>query len=192
MKGAEILVWQHYPERFREHYQWVPMLKARAFDSHAHLVTAMYADPRCYLTNRYDMGMQGAAWGRSMILNRVGTPVADTGYEDGIATAIINLDRRKDDPYTTTYEAENIFFVNNFGDRKAFQPLTETFRKPVLPNYKKRKARIAVGYSRDRDMWSSMQICTGGISARPFKNSSLFCRKILRSPLWPFPVIRTR
>ena len=154
IKGAEILIWQHYPERFREHFQWVPLLKARALDSHAHMVTAMYADPRTYIANRYRMGMQGAAWGRSMILNRVGTPIADTGYEDGIATAIINLDKRKLDPYPN-YEAENIFFCNSLGDRSAFHPLAESWEKPTLPAFRKRKARIAVGYFWPQDMWGN-------------------------------------
>lgn len=153
MKGADILVWQHYPERFREHFQWLPLLKARSLDCHAHIITAMYADPRCYITNRYNMGMQGAAWGRSMIINRAGTPIADTGYEDGIATAIIDLDKRKADPYTPYYEAENIFFVNCLADRTAYKPLSQTWQKPALPSYKKRKARIAVGYFWIRDQW---------------------------------------
>jgi len=153
MKGAEILLWQHYPERFREHFQWVPLLKARSLDSHAHLVTAMYADPRCYLTNRYAIGMQGAAWGRSMILNRVGTPIADTGYEDGLATAVVDLDQRKADPYAPFYEAENIFFCNCLGDRTAFRPLADPWEKPTLPAFQKRQARVAVGYFWDRDMW---------------------------------------
>lgn len=157
MKGAEILIWQHYPERLREHFQWVPLLKARALDSHAHLVTAMYADPRTYIANRYRMGMQGAAWGRSMILNRVGTPIADTGYEDGIATAIIDLDKRKVDPYPN-YEAENIFFCNSLGDRKAFYPLAEPWEKPTLPEFRKRKARIAVGYFWGQDMWNNESV----------------------------------
>ena len=157
MKGAEILIWQHYPERFREHFQWVPLLKARALDSHAHLVTAMYADPRTYIANRYRMGMQGAAWGRSMILNRVGTPIADTGYEDGIATAIIDLDKRKLDPYPN-YEAENIFFCNSLGDRKAFHPIAEPWEKPILPEFRKRKARIAVGYFWGQDMWNNESV----------------------------------
>ena len=153
MKGAEILIWQHSPERFREHFHWPPLLKARALDSHAHLVTAMYADPRCYITNRYEMGMQGAAWGQSMIINRVGAPIADTGYEDGIATAIIDLDKRKFDPYTPYYEAENIFFVNCLGDRAAFRPLVEPWEKATLPTFEQRKARIAVGYFWGKDMW---------------------------------------
>jgi predicted amidohydrolase len=158
MKGAEILIWQHYPERFREHFQWVPLLKARALDSHAHLVTAMYSDPRTYIANRYRMGMQGAAWGRSMILNRVGTPIADTGYEDGIATAIIDLDKRKLSVYTPYRETENIFFCNSLGDRTAFRPIAETWEKPVLPEFKKRKARIAVGYFWGQDMWNNDDI----------------------------------
>ena len=153
MQGAEILVWQHEPERFREHFQWVPLLKARALDSHAHFVASMYADPRCYIANRHADGMQGAAWGRSMILNRVGTPVADTGHEDGAATAIIDLDRRRQDPYKPYYEAENIFFVNCLGDRTAFQPLAEPCEKPVLPDFAKRRARIAVGHFWTRDVW---------------------------------------
>jgi len=153
MKGAEILVWQHAPERFREHFQWVPLLKARALDSRAHLVTAMYADPRTYITNRYEIGMQGAAWGRSMILNRVGTAIADTGYEDGIATARVDLDKRKLDPYKPWKRDENIFLVNNLGDRTAFRPLAEPWHKPELPEFKKRKARIAVGYFWGRDAW---------------------------------------
>jgi len=152
-KGADILVWQHYPERFREHFQWVPLLKARSLDNHAHFVTAMYADPRCYLTNRYRMGMQGAAWGRSMILNRVGTAVADTGHEDGIATAVINLDRRKIDPFPKAYKAENIFKPNCMGDREAFAPVAEPWQPPALPSFVKRRARIAVGYFWDQDTW---------------------------------------
>jgi predicted amidohydrolase len=158
MKGAEILIWQHYPERFREHFQWLPILKARALDSHAHIVTAMYADPRCYITNRYEMGMQGAAWGRSMIINRVGTPIADTGYEDGIATAILDLDKRKADPYAPYCESENIFFCNSLGNRKAFYPIAEPWEKPKLPQFEKRKARIVVGYFGPRDMWRNDNI----------------------------------
>lgn len=153
LKGAEILIWQDYPERFREHFQWTPLLKARALDSHAHLVTAAYADPCCYLANRYDIDRQGSAWGRSMILNRVGTPIADTGHEDGIATAVVDLDKRKVDPYVEVYEAENIFFTNCFGDRKAFHPIAEPWCKPLLPPFKKRQARIAVGYFFLQDRW---------------------------------------
>jgi predicted amidohydrolase len=153
LKGAEILIWQDYPERFREHFQWTPLLKARALDGHAHLVTATYTDPCCYLVNRYDIDRQGSAWGRSMILNRVGTPIADTGHEDGIATAIIDLDKRKVDPYVEVYEAENIFFTNCFGDRTAFRPMAEPWDKPALPPFKKRKARIAVGYFFLQDRW---------------------------------------
>ena len=153
MKGADILIWQHHPERFREHFQWLPMLKARAQDSHAHLVTAMYADPRAYITNRYRMGMQGAAWGRSMVLNRVGAPIADTGYEDGVATATVDLDKRKVDPYEPWYQGENIFITNNMGDRKAFHPIADDWAPPELPAFKKRKARIAVGYLWGENSW---------------------------------------
>ena len=155
MKGAEILIWQHSPERFREHFTWGPLLKARALDNRSHLVTAMYADRRCYITNRYQAGMQGAAWGRSMILNRVGTPIADTGHEDGVATATVDLDKRKFDPYTPWKREENIFIVNNLGDRTAFGPLTEPWEKPTLPVCQKRKARIAVGYFWVRDQWTN-------------------------------------
>lgn len=151
MKGADILVWQDYTERFREHFQWIPLLKARPVDSRAHMVAAMYADPRCYLTNRYREGVQGVPLGQSMILNRVGVPVANTGYEDGVATAIVNLDRRKADPHEPYRRDENIFLVNNEGDRKAFHPLSEPWQPPALPAYRKRQGRIAVGYFFNRD-----------------------------------------
>jgi len=158
MHGADILLWQHYPERFREHSQWVPLLKARALDSHTHFVTAMYADPRTYLANRYVQGMQGAAWGRSMILNRVGTPLADTGYEDGVATSVINLDKRKREVHPPWYAAENIFFCNCLGDRKAFQPIAQPWTKPKLPAFRKRKARVAVGYFWHQDAWHNDRV----------------------------------
>ncbi len=153
MKGAEVLVWQHYPERFREHYQWRPLLKARCMDSHAHLIAAMFSDPRNYITNRYDSGMQGAAWGRSMVLNRVGTPVADTGFEDGVATAIVNLDKRKQPTGEIWCRSENVFFCNSVGDRTAFKPIAQPWRKPKLPKYGKRTARVAIGYFWAKDMW---------------------------------------
>jgi len=153
LKGAEILVWHHHPERFREHFQWVPLLKARALDCHTHMVTAMYADPRTLLANRYAMGMQGAAWGRSMILNRVGTSVADTGHEDGVARATVNLDKRKVNAHSPYYQKENIFFCNCLGDRRAFAPIAEPWKRPALPKFRKRKARIAVGYFDPKDIW---------------------------------------
>lgn len=146
LKGADILVWHHYPERLRDHSAWEAMLMARCLDAHAHMVTAMYADPRAYITHSHAGGMQGAAWGRSMVLNRVGTPIADTGYEDGIASARVDLDKRKLDVYLPdTTEAEAIFYVNNFGDRTAFKPIAEPWRAPVLPAYAKRTCRLVVG-----------------------------------------------
>ena len=144
MKGADVLTWHHCPERFRDHSGWEPLLMARCLDSHAHMLTAMYADPRTYITNRYASGMPGAAWGRSMVLNRVGTPIADTGYEDGVALARVDLDKRKRNVYKPAYKAENIFFVNNHGDRTALKPVAEPYRKPRLPAYTKRTCRIAV------------------------------------------------
>jgi len=151
LKGADLLTWHDYPERLRDHGAWEPMLMARCLDAHAHLVTAMYADPRTYITNAYDLGMPGAAWGRSMILNRVGTPVADTGYDDGIASARINLDKRKLDVYLPEVtEAENLYYVNNFGDRTAFRPIAQPWQPPALPAYAKRTCRLVVGtFSRD-------------------------------------------
>ncbi|MGQ9729843.1 MAG: carbon-nitrogen hydrolase family protein [Candidatus Zipacnadales bacterium] len=153
MKGAELLVWHTYPERFRDYSGYEPLLTARAFDSHAHLLVAMYADPRTYITNRYTMGMQGAAWGRSMILNRVGIPIADTGHADGVAAATVDLDKRKEDPYDPWVQSENKFFVNCLGDRTAFHPVAEPWQPPTLPPYRKRRARIAVIYLWDHHMW---------------------------------------
>jgi predicted amidohydrolase len=154
MRGAEVLLWLDYPERLREHFQWIPLLFARAFDSHAFLVTAQYADPRTYITNNYAIGMRGAAFGRSMIIDRSGTIRADSGYRDGVAAAVVDLDERKLDVYPMTPNFENLFYVPNNGGRAAFQPLAEPWRKPALPAFAKRTARIAVASTSAGEMWA--------------------------------------
>lgn len=153
LKGAEVITWHTSPERMRDYSGYEPLLMARCLDSHVHLVTAMYADPRAYITNNWETGMPGAAWGRSMVLNRVGTPLADTGYADGVATARVDLDKRKVNVYQPAYEAENIFFVNNYGDRKAFAPVAQPWTKPQLPVFGKRTARVAVAWLPREDSW---------------------------------------
>ena len=158
MKGAEVILWQHYPERFREHSTWEPLLAARAFDSHCHLVTAMYADPRAYITNRYSMGMQGAAFGRSMVINRVGVPIADTGYAEGVALATVDLDRRKQDPYDPWVQSENVFFVNCVGDRTALVPVAEPWTPAVPGPHSKRTARLAVVYLNPENSWRNGEV----------------------------------
>lgn len=158
MKGADIVVVQPAKERFREYSQWLPMLKSRCLDAHVHMVMTMHADHRTYISNRFRNGMQGAVWGRSMVLNRVGVPIADTGHEDGVAIARINLDKRKEDPYPY-YEAENHFFVNNMGDRKAFWPLAKTgFERQSVSAFTKRKIRLAVVHVFDSDEWKSEEV----------------------------------
>jgi predicted amidohydrolase len=153
MKGAEVLVWQHFPERLREHYQWLPLLYARAMDSHAFLVTAHYADPRTYITNNYDYGMKGAAFGRSMVIDRSGTARADTGYRHGVASLTLDLDERKVDVYPMTPNFENLFYVPNNGGRAAFKPIAEPWQKPKLSKFERRQARIAVAYASGEEMW---------------------------------------
>lgn len=153
MKGAEILVWQHFPERFREDHAWPALLKARCLDNHAHFVAAMYADPRTYIANRHEAGWPGAAWGRSMVLNRVGVALADTGHDAGVATAVVDLDKRKVNAWAPYSRVENIFYVNNAGDRTAFRPLTQPWQKPILPKFKKRTARIAVAHFFESQQW---------------------------------------
>jgi predicted amidohydrolase len=153
MKGAEILVWQHAPERLREHFQWIPLLSARPRDSHAFLVTAQYSDPRTYITNNYDYGMKGAAFGRSMVIDRSGTARADTGYRHGIARLTADLDEKKVDVYPMTPNFENLFYVPNNGGRTAFGPVAEPWSNPKLPEFKKRQARIAVACAPGSEMW---------------------------------------
>jgi predicted amidohydrolase len=153
MKGAEVLLWQHYPERLREHYQWFPLLYARAMDSHAFLVTAHYADPRTYITNNHNYGMKGAAFGRSMVIDRSGTARADTAYRHGVASVNLDLDEKKLDVYPMTPNFENLFYVPNNGGRAAFHPIAEPWRKPELPDFPKRQARIAVAYTSGDEMW---------------------------------------
>ncbi len=153
LRGAEVLVWADYPERFRDHSAWPALLYARAVDSHAFLATAHYADPRAYIANNYSYGMKGAAFGRSMVIDRSGTPRADTGYRDGAAELVFDLDERKADVYTITNNYENTFYVPNNGGRAAFAPIAEPWTKPALPAFAKRRARIAVAYAEGETMW---------------------------------------
>ena len=153
MKGADIITWHHYPERLRDHSGWEPLLTARCADSHVHIVTAMYADEHTYLTHNYAGKRQGAALGRSMVLNRVGTPVADTGYEDGIAMATVNLGKRKKNFASGHLRTENVFLVINHGDRKALAPIAEPYSPPELPTYRKRTCRLAVGHFDRSEIW---------------------------------------
>jgi len=150
MKGAEVLVWQHFPEKLREHRTWEPLLAARALDSHAHFIAAHYAEKKPYLTNHYP-SILGSAFGRSMIINRVGIPLADTGIQDGTATAIVDLDHRAGDP--TRAREENTFYVKVVNDREAFAPLAEAYQPPKLPQFKKRTARIAIIALNGEHMW---------------------------------------
>jgi predicted amidohydrolase len=159
MKGADIMTWHHYPERFRDHSTWEPLLMARCVDSHCHMVTAMYSDERTYLTNDAAQQRAGSPWGRSMVLNRVGTPVADTGYEDGWAVAKINLDRRKVCD-KVDFRRENIFIVSHYGDRKALGPVAESYQKPKLPAYDKRTCRLAIGHLPLEDIWRDGRVPT--------------------------------
>ena len=153
LQGAEVLVWADYPERFRDHSAWPALLYARAVDSHAFLVTAHYADPRTYIANNYTYGMKGAAFGRSMVIDRSGTPRADTGYRDGAAELVFDLDERKVDVYTITHNDENTFYVPNKGGRAAFAPIAAPWTKPALPAFAKRRARIAVAFAEGETMW---------------------------------------
>lgn len=153
LKGADLVTWHHFPERLRDYSMWEPLLMARALDGHQHLVVATYADHRTYITNHWEIGMPGAAWGRSQILNRVGCPVADTGYEAGVALARLDFDRRKVSVYEPDYQGENIFYVNNYGDRQACAPVAAPYTAPVLPAYKKRTCRLAVGWFPRSEIW---------------------------------------
>ncbi len=153
MKGAEIITWHHYPEGLRDHSGWEALLTARCADSHVHIVAAMYADEHTYLTHNHAAKRQGAALGRSMVLNRVGTPVADTGYEDGIAVATVNLDKRKKNFAPRYPRTENVFLVISLGDRKALAPIAEPYSPPELPTYQKRTCRLAVGHFDRSQIW---------------------------------------
>lgn len=153
MQGAGIITWHQYPERLRDHSTWEPMLMARCVDSHVHMVTAMYADEKTYITHQHSIGVPGAAWGRSMVLNRVGTPVADTGYEDGVATATVDLDKRKRNVWGADLRTENIFIVSSYGDRTALHPVAEAYSKPELPHYENRTCRLAIGSLSREGMW---------------------------------------
>ena len=87
LKGAEILVWQDFPERLREHFQWLPLLYARA-DRFPRLPghRPLRRPPDLHHRRTTITGCRGAAFGRSMVIDRSGTIRSDTGYRHGIAT----------------------------------------------------------------------------------------------------------
>ena len=142
MKGADLFVWQHYPEMLRDHSAWRFLLHNRAKDYNRHLVTAMYADEGSYLTSHRVLSMKGSPWGRSMIVAPSGVVRADTAYYDGVASLTVDLDQSKKvfEPGQTSA----VFTVPNKGDRKAFALIAEAWEKPKLPEYEKRTARIVV------------------------------------------------
>ncbi len=151
-KGAALLTWQHAPERLRDHALWPPILAARAMDNKTPLVAAMYADPRPYLTHDWASGIQGAEWGHSLILSRVGATLADTAYSDGAASAVIDLDKRKVSIYPEP-KTEDIFFVINSGGRGPFGPIAQKWEKPELPAFERRTARVAVAHLTSEAIW---------------------------------------
>lgn len=158
MKGAELITWHHYPERFREHSTWEAILTARCIDSHGHLVSSMYADEYTYLTNRYSLQTPGAAWGRSMILSDVGVPLADTGFDDGVAMAVVDMSKQKKDISGSDPRVQDIFICGYHTDRKALSPVAEPYVKPTLPEYSKRTCRLAVGYFDPAEIWVNEKV----------------------------------
>ena len=151
MKGADLLLWHHYPERMRQHHMWGPLLFTRPRDTFCHFVTAHYADPGRYLTNRYPSG-PGSAWGRSQIITPSGVPLADTAYQAGVATAEVKLHANKK---PDSGVAERTFFVNVKGNRDIFTPVAQPWQKPDLPDFEKRTATIAVTFMDWGDIWSN-------------------------------------
>ncbi|HCU34221.1 MAG TPA: hypothetical protein DGT21_01890 [Armatimonadetes bacterium] len=158
MKGAELITWHHYPERFREHSTWEAILTARCIDSHAHLVSSMYADEYTYLTNRYSLQTPGAVWGRSMILSDVGVPLADTGFDDGVAMALVDMHKQKKDISGSDPRVQSIFICGYHTDRKALAPVAEPYVKPTVPEYSKRTCRLAVGYFDPAEIWVNEKV----------------------------------
>lgn len=153
MKGAEVLTWHHYPQRLRDHTGWDCLLMARCLDSHAQLVASMYADENTYIAHRWRLHAAGAVLGRSMVLNRVGLPLADTGHAQGVATATVDLDRRKKNVWGPDHKKEDIFYVNHYGDRGYLAPVAEPYEKPETPEYEKRTCRLAIAYLDPQHMW---------------------------------------
>jgi predicted amidohydrolase len=66
---------------------------------------------------------------------------------------VVDLDKRKINAWSPYSRVENIFYVNNLGDRTAFRPLAEPWQKPQLPAFKKRQARIAVAHFFQPKQW---------------------------------------
>lgn len=87
LKGAEIIFWPHQTygpsEESLEIY-----VRSKSMDYNCFMVTSNYASPKCYAP--YERGHEMT--GRSVIVNRDGLIIADTGHYPGIAMAEIDLD----------------------------------------------------------------------------------------------------
>ena len=157
LKGADVIFWLDYPEPLRDHWQLDPVLEARAIDCNNVLVTSVYADDKTLLANRYSSNVPGSPMGRSRIFNHAGAAVADTGYDEGVATAVTALDKRKTKAVEWGWmrKTQHIFTCQSKASRKPYEVLCTPWEAPKLPQFRKRTARIAVGYFSPAQMWQN-------------------------------------
>jgi len=160
LKGADVIFWLDYPEPLRDHWETDPVLEARAIDCNKVLVTSVYADDKTLLANRDDSNVPGSPMGRSRIFNNSGAAVADTGYDEGVAMAVVALDKRKTKAVEWGWmrKTQHIFTCQSKASRKPYEVLCRPWQPPQLPPFKKRQARIAVGYFSPAEMWCNDKV----------------------------------
>ena len=151
--GADMVIWQHYPEHLRDHAAWNFLLPSRAFDINCLLVCSMYADNKIYLTNRHSNSVSGSAFGQSMIINRNGAILAGTGYLQGCAEVTIKPHSPKFNPFEIPKQSRDIFSVTTENDYSIFDAIVKKYQKPKLSSFQKRTARVMLTSRPAGDNW---------------------------------------
>ncbi len=132
LDGAELILWSYGPEPVPQGYPLDIKMRVRAWDNHVTLVCAGYSGALPYLCSNYP-GYTGEPLGRSYVINRSGTIVADTGFRVGAAVAQVDLGRPRD-IYGLTFKS----------DRKLFRYLVDPKLKPVIFKGTKRKIKLSI------------------------------------------------
>lgn len=87
--GAEIIFWPHFQSGWGE-VMWEIQLKSRAIDNGCIFVSGCYSDKS---DDRH--WAPGRTLGRSNIVNDDGIILADCGREEGVATAVVDLNDKR-------------------------------------------------------------------------------------------------
>jgi len=132
LEGAELILWSHGPEPVPQEYPLEILARVRALDNHVTLAMANYAGELPYLCSNHP-NYTGEPLGRSYVVDRSGTIVADTSFRPGVAVAPVDPRRGKD-----------IYHLTFLEDRGLFRYLVDPDLKPLVHKGPKRKIKVTL------------------------------------------------